>query len=185
MIVLGIAWFIYFFIHSALASLWAKEKVRSYLPRIFPYYRIIYNLIAITGLIPLLYRSLSLANTIEFPLHQPLGFLVSLTGLYFLWKAFRAFNMPEFLGFKPDGNATLVKTGMYAYVRHPLYFATILIIAGVSILFPSKSMLVVLLISYSYILIGSKLEERKLEQHFGKAYVDYAKEVKALIPYVY
>ena len=46
-------------------------------------------------------------------------------------------------------------------------------------------MLLILLVSYLYILIGSKLEERKLRNHFGQAYADYAKKVKALIPYVY
>lgn len=185
MLLLGIFWLLYFFIHSALASLWVKEKVGLLVPSLFPYYRIVYNLIAILGLLPLLYFSLSQAIEYEIPFHQPMGLLLAFVGLFFLWKAFRAFDMPAFLGLKPEENSALVKTGMYAYVRHPLYFATILVIGGLCLMFPSKGMLMVLGISYSYILIGSKLEEGKLKKHYGQAYEDYAKEVKALIPYVY
>ncbi len=185
MLLLGIFWLIYFFIHSALASLWVKEKVGLLMPSLFQHYRIIYNLIAILGLLPLLYLSLSRAIEFEIPFHQPAGLLLASVGLFFLWKAFRAFDLPAFLGLKPEKHSALVKTGMYAYVRHPLYFATILLIGGLCLMFPSKGMLMVLGISYSYILIGSKLEEGKLKKHYGQAYEDYAKEVKALIPYVY
>lgn len=185
MLLLGLFWLIYFFIHSALASIWVKEKVHVHLPGLFKHYRIIYNLIAILGIIPLLYLSLSQAIEFEIPFHQPVGLLLALAGLFFIWKAFRAFDMPAFLGLKAEESSVLVKTGMYAYVRHPLYFATILLIAGLCLMFPSKGMLMVLGISYSYLLIGSKLEEEKLKKQFGQAYKDYAKEVKALIPYVY
>lgn len=185
MLLLGLFWLIYFFIHSALASIWVKEKVRVNLPGLFQHYRIIYNLIAILGIVPLLYFSLNQAIEFEIPFHQPVGLLLALAGLFFIWKAFRAFDMPAFLGLKAEESSVLVKTGMYAYVRHPLYFAMILLIAGLCLMFPSKGMLMVLGISYSYLLIGSKLEEVKLKKQFGQAYVDYAKEVKALIPYVY
>lgn len=185
MLQLGIYWLIYFFIHSALASLWVKGKVGLKLPWVLPYYRILYNLIAIIGLIPLLYMSLTRAGESEILALRLLGGLLCLAGIYFMRKAFLVFNTLEFLGLKPEGNSPLVKTGMYAYVRHPLYFASILLIGGLSLLFPSPTMWLTLVISYTYLLIGSKLEERKLKKHYGQVYVDYSKEVKALIPYVY
>jgi len=185
MLLLAISWALYFFIHSALASLWVKEKVRSYLPSISSYYRIIYNMIAILGLLPLLAWSISKPINMEIPFHQILGGLISLIGLYFMRKAFQSFDMAEFLGLKSDGDALLVTKGMYGYVRHPLYFASILLIGGLFLLFPSHTMLMVMLVSYVYIIIGSKLEERKLRKQFGQPYKDYAKQVKALIPYVY
>jgi len=167
-----------FFIHSALASLWVKEKVRLFIPCLFPSYRILYNLIAVLGLLPLLYYSLTQAIEFEIPFHQPVGLLLAFAGLYFLWKAFRTFDMPAFLGLKPEENSALVKTGMYAYVRHPLYFATIMLIGGLSLIFPSKGMLMVLGISYSYILIGSKLEERKLKNNLAKLMRNMPKKSK-------
>jgi protein-S-isoprenylcysteine O-methyltransferase Ste14 len=74
---------------------------------------------------------------------------------------------------------------MYQYVRHPLYFATVILILALFLLVPTQKMLLVLLISYSYILIGSRLEERKLVAIFGEEYQAYQKTVKALIPYLY
>ena len=74
---------------------------------------------------------------------------------------------------------------MYQYVRHPLYFATIILILGLFLLVPTQKMLLILLISYSYILIGFRLEERKLVAVFGDEYQAYQKKVKALIPYLY
>jgi len=79
----------------------------------------------------------------------------------------------------------LVFTGMYQYVRHPLYFATIVLILGLFLLVPTQKMLLVLLISYGYILIGYRLEERKLVEVFGDKYLDYQKRVKAIIPRLY
>jgi protein-S-isoprenylcysteine O-methyltransferase Ste14 len=43
----------------------------------------------------------------------------------------------------------------------------------------------ILVISYSYILIGYRLEESKLIAVFGPEYTTYQKGVKALIPYLY
>ncbi len=185
MALLIFAWLAYFILHSVLASRWVKDKVHEHIPVLFKYYRIVYNVIAMIGLSILLYFSLSPTDLFHIPYHQLIGYILSLVGLYFMRKAFQSFSMAEFLGLKPEGDAALVTTGMYAYVRHPLYFANIWLIGGLFLLFPSLSMLLILLVSYLYILIGSKLEERKLRNHFGQAYADYAKKVKALIPYVY
>ncbi|MFM7020707.1 MAG: hypothetical protein ACKOXC_07905, partial [Aquirufa sp.] len=89
------------------------------MPSLFQHYRIIYNLIAILGLLPLLYLSLSRAIEFEIPFHQPIGLLLAFVGLFFLWKAFRAFDIPAFLGLKMEEHSAFVKTGIYAYVRHP------------------------------------------------------------------
>jgi len=74
---------------------------------------------------------------------------------------------------------------MYRHVRHPLYFATIILILGLFLLVPTEKMGLILVISYSYILIGYRLEESKLIAVFGPEYTTYQKRVKALIPYLY
>jgi protein-S-isoprenylcysteine O-methyltransferase Ste14 len=58
-------------------------------------------------------------------------------------------------------------------------------IAGLYLLLPSDIMLSVLVISYVYIWIGSRLEERKLRALLGESYKAYSQKVKSLIPYVY
>jgi protein-S-isoprenylcysteine O-methyltransferase Ste14 len=116
---------------------------------------------------------------------SPIGYVLITAGLVLLYLAFKAFDRAEFLGIKQEKKPELVLSGMYQYVRHPLYFATVILILGLFLLVPTQKMLLVLLISYSYILIGSRLEERKLVAIFGKEYQAYQKKVKGLIPYLY
>ncbi len=184
---LGLAWVLYFFIHSFLAANKVKAIIQNKIPAYFVYYRLIYNLIALAGLIPLLIQSIISQDTFLFsPSHSQLSGMVLLTiGIVFLYLAFRTFDGAEFLGLKQETQSRLVQTGMYRYVRHPLYFATIILILGLFLLIPSQKMLLVLLIAYLYILVGSYLEEQKLILLFGKEYENYQKRVKALIPFLF
>jgi protein-S-isoprenylcysteine O-methyltransferase Ste14 len=114
-----------------------------------------------------------------------IGSVITSIGFILIILAFRAFNLREFLGFQTETQSELVVSGMYRFVRHPLYFGTLIFIAGLYLLFPTESMLVVLIISYVYIWIGSRLEEQKLRDLYGESYTAYARKVKSLIPYVY
>jgi protein-S-isoprenylcysteine O-methyltransferase Ste14 len=179
---LTLYWVLYFAIHSLLATDTIKVLAKSKTPSIFPYYRIAYNVIAIVGLAVLLRFTLPLASLSA---DTFIGGVITGIGLIFIILAFRTFNLREFLGFQTETKSELVVTGMYRFVRHPLYFGTMIFIAGLYLLFPSESMLVVLIISYAYIWIGSRLEEQKLRAVYGESYEVYAKKVKSLIPYVY
>lgn len=183
--ILGIAWVLYFFVHSFLASQSAKSLIQRKTPFLFTYYRILYNLIALGGLIPLIIQSVLIPDPYLFDRNLVAGFSITALGLVFLILAFMAFDGAEFLGFKAEEKPVLVQTGMYQYVRHPLYFATIILILGLFLLIPTQKMGLVLFISYVYILVGYRLEERKLVMVFGEEYITYKKRVKALIPYVY
>ncbi|MDT8886133.1 methyltransferase family protein [Aquirufa regiilacus] len=179
---LTLYWVLYFAIHSLLATDTIKVLAKSKTPSIFPYYRIAYNVIAIVGLAVLLRFTLPLASLSA---DTFIGGVITGIGLLFIVLAFRAFNLREFLGFQTETKSELVVTGMYRFVRHPLYFGTMIFIAGLYLLMPSHMMLYVLVISYVYIWVGSRLEERKLRALFGESYSNYAKKVKSLIPYVY
>jgi len=176
------AWLFYFFVHSFLASTGVKNYFSKTWPNLFTYYRIVYNIIAILGLGILLVLSLPKASQ---ALNIHLGIILSVTGFILIILAFRAFNLREFLGLVPENQTKLVVSGMYRYVRHPLYFGTIIFIAGLYLLFPSSHMLTILIISYAYIWIGSRLEEQKLREQYGESYRTYSQQVKSLIPYVY
>lgn len=181
--ILVCGWAFYFFLHSFLASMQVKKRFSIIWPDAVPYYRIIYNVIALLGLGILLPLSISIVD-----IHassKVLGGIFSIIGIIFILWAFRSFNLREFLGFQSEIEKELVVTGMYRFVRHPLYFGTMIFIAGLYFLFPSKNMLSALLITYAYIWIGSKLEEQKLREVYGESYTRYAQKVKSLIPYVY
>lgn len=183
---LASAWAAYFFVHSFLAATQVKNWVGKTLPTVFPFYRIGYNIIAFSSLLPLLYSSISAPNQ-ALPLPTwtwYLGVICLASGLVLLIRAFQAFDGAEFLGIKKEASPQLVQKGMYQYVRHPLYFATIVLIFGLFLCLPTQKMGLTLVISYIYIGIGYRLEERKLIAIFGAEYQAYQQQVKALIPFI-
>ena len=109
-------------------------------------------------------------------------------GLLVLGIAFASFNLKEFFGLEQyqesEQKSELVITGIYQYVRHPLYFGTLVLFVGLFFLIPTFKIALVNAISFIYLIIGSRLEEQKLIDYFGQSYIDYKSKVKGLIPFV-
>lgn len=185
-----LAWLLYFALHSWLASNGLKAYVEQRWPRIYAVYRIIFNGLALLLLLPLMYYSYTLPMQLwwSHAASRIVAVLFMASGLYFLYAAFSVFDTAVFLGLKAestDATEGLVTRGMYRYVRHPLYFATLLLFWGLFLWWPSAKWLAINGVVTTYLIIGSRLEERKLEQEFGSAYRAYKKEVKGLIPYLF
>ena len=90
------------------------------------------------------------------------------------------------IGINPNEKLTLVSTGPYRYVRHPIYSALILAVAGTLLALEPTLRGVALLFFLSTVLrLKSLLEEKLLIEHFPNEYPDYKRQVKALIPFLY
>lgn len=79
----------------------------------------------------------------------------------------------------------LITSGTYQFVRHPLYFAGLLIFIGTQIYLQNSWSWMLLVILVPAILIRITLEERELIKRFGRNYQEYQKKTKALIPWVW
>jgi protein-S-isoprenylcysteine O-methyltransferase Ste14 len=78
----------------------------------------------------------------------------------------------------------LVQNGPYSLARHPIYTGFIMGMAGSAIaLGELRGILAVLLFIDAY-LRKIRIEEKWLIAHFGQAYEDYRKDVRALIPFI-
>jgi protein-S-isoprenylcysteine O-methyltransferase Ste14 len=84
----------------------------------------------------------------------------------------------------PKDNATLVTTGLYQFVRHPMYSGGILFAVGWTLVVHSWMTLIYAVILLIFIDIKSRREERWLVEKFPE-YSDYQKQVRKLIPYIY
>jgi protein-S-isoprenylcysteine O-methyltransferase Ste14 len=87
-------------------------------------------------------------------------------------------------GLESSGPATLVSDGLYGFVRHPVYFAWLLVV------WPAPDMtgtrLVFAAISTLYLALAIPHEERGLIRLFGSDYRKYQQQVRwRMIPYVY
>ncbi len=77
----------------------------------------------------------------------------------------------------------LVVTGLYRHVRNPMYVAAFMILAGETVLFQSKGMLIYFLIMFAGLNFQVLcLEETHLEEKFGEGYRRYRKAVPRWIP---
>ena len=76
----------------------------------------------------------------------------------------------------------LVVTGLYKYVRNPLYIAGMLVLLGETLLFLSKGIFIYTLIMFGVFNIHVLMEENHLEDTFGKKYEQYRKDVPRWIP---
>jgi protein-S-isoprenylcysteine O-methyltransferase Ste14 len=190
-IILLFCWIIYFAIHSILANNRIKSKIYHKFPAFKKYYRIFYNLIAIIFLLPISYFSITELGhlVLENKILKYSGIFILCIGIVLLFISFSAFNLKEFFGIEQyqekEEKGKLVVSGMYQYVRHPLYFSIIIIFLGILCIFPSIKILCINTIVYLYLIIGSKLEEKKLIAYFGADYINYSKKVKGLVPYLY
>jgi methanethiol S-methyltransferase len=175
-------------IHSLLASLGFKKFLgRALGDGFMKFYRLLYNVFAVISITPVLYLMVSLPDKILYQVPMPWKYLM-LAGqgisALFLFVAVLRTDILLFAGLRQlieeNKAGGLVTTGLYRFVRHPLYTFSLLI------LWFSPSMTVNALIVYMaltlYVLIGIIFEERKLLREFGRKYADYKSTTPMLIP---
>jgi len=173
-----------------LADLRVKSFFKKHFPFLFSYYRIIYNLISILGLIILGYFTLQVTDYFILPtlFLKIIGIVFLILSLILFYIAFNAFDMWEFLGISSKHDtqySNLIVGGIYQYVRHPLYTATIIICIALLCLHPTFGVLTFCLATFVYLETGTRLEEKKLIAEFGNEYIEYQKRVKKYFPYLY
>jgi protein-S-isoprenylcysteine O-methyltransferase Ste14 len=76
----------------------------------------------------------------------------------------------------------LIVTGIYNYVRNPLYIAGASILIGETLLFQSFGVLIYSIIMFGFFYFQALMEERHLENEFGETYNHYRKSVPGWIP---
>lgn len=125
-------------------------------------------------------RFLPIMTAVEY-----LGLGIALAGIGFaIWAR-------EHLGGNWSGNVvlkkghTLVTTGPYSIVRHPIYAGITLGIVGCAISAGTVAGLIAIPLVIAFSLIRIFAEEKLMREAFGKNYDNYSRRVKAYIPKVW
>jgi protein-S-isoprenylcysteine O-methyltransferase Ste14 len=177
-------------LHSLLATVWVKRRAATALGssgrRL---YRVSYNLVALLTLLPVLAVPALQPGLIVYRLSWPWAAL-ALVGqglaLFFLVLGLLQTDPWHFLGIRQllleadRETPRLVVTGLYRWVRHPLYVAGLAFVWLTPIL--TVNLLLLNLGLTLYVLIGSRFEEQRLLAEFGPAYASYQVRVPRLIP---
>jgi len=109
--------------------------------------------------------------------------IVQLAGLAIVLLSFRSFDGGMFLGFKPwpDQGEPFHETGIYRWLRHPMYSGVMLALLASPM--QTVNSLHLSLAICLYFIIGAQFEERRmLAEH--PAYADYRRRVPGFIPHV-
>ncbi len=184
-------------VHSITADARVKDWVRRRLGERAHagLYRLGYNLFAFLTILPVLsVLWAQVPDRLLWRIPAPFDWLalaLQVVGLVGLVIALLQTDVWEFVGLRQAVNylagkerllppAKLVTGGMYAFVRHPLYFFSLLI------LWPNPTMtlqtLILNVMATAYLWAGSRVEERRLTAVFGEAYTTYKQRVPGLLP---
>ena len=90
---------------------------------------------------------------------------------------------------KPDKNfentSALVKSGVYRYIRHPLYLSVFLLGTGIMLKDPGMYQLILGAINLVAVVLTALTEEKEMIARFGNDYRQYMKETKMFIPWLF
>lgn len=158
-------------------------------------YRLFYNVVATLTLLPVLLVIAAKPGDTIWQIGSPLSYLlwaIQAVGLIGLAISLLQIDGMRFLGLRqaaawwngdklPLPEESLQRGGVYRLVRHPLYLFSLMF------LWANPTMTTALLGfnigATMYFLLGSLLEEQKLDVAFGKTYQEYQATVPWMIPF--
>ncbi len=85
---------------------------------------------------------------------------------------------------RPRDEGRLVETGVFSFVRHPIYAGLTCVALGWSVIWMSLAALAATVVLFAFFDLKSRREERWLQEKFA-GYSQYRTRVKKLVPFVY
>jgi protein-S-isoprenylcysteine O-methyltransferase Ste14 len=109
-----------------------------------------------------------------------ISLLLFLPGFYLLIRAGKPASSANI-----ETTTTLVTTGIYKYVRHPLYSSLIFLGAGCLMKNPSLLALSLFAVTTVFVYATARIEENENLLKFGVDYVFYRRKSKMFVPFLF
>ena len=84
-----------------------------------------------------------------------------------------------------ENTTVLIDSGIYAYIRHPLYLSLILLGTGIMLKDTAPAQVVLGFVNVAAIYFTAIIEEREMITRFGDSYRDYMKRTRMFIPKIF
>ncbi len=187
-ITLIILWIIFGVVHSTLASGIATRAVTRIMGKAARYYRAIASLLIFVTLLILIHYHFAAIDTILFRPHwieKIIAAILILSGVVvmviYTWNYLISFSGLGVV-FGMEADTELQQTGLFAYMRHPMFAGAIIFMWGVFLGYPYMNNLIsaVCLTIYSFIAIF--FAEKRLGLLYGDMYKQYQGKVPVLLP---
>lgn len=192
---LVLCWLAWCVLHSLLIAHCVTRLLRRLPESVTRYYRLGYNITALSTLLPLIIYTRYLQAEMIFAWQG--GWVVLRLGLLcvsfgmFYGGACR-YDMGYFLGLRQIFNkkshvlltedAEFAAKGILAITRHPWYFGSLTLLWSALPVYHLSTVIAATILSL-YLVVGTLLEERKLVAEFGERYRAYQREVSMLVPW--
>jgi len=166
------------------------RRLRKY----YAFYRLFYIVVSLVLLIPLIkftgQADTRIVVTYEYPFSVLRYILIAGSLIMFSYAFFFNYDSLSFFGtrqilninrpMKADQSTDLRRNGLLGIMRHPMYFALIIFLwCGTFRVMD----IVINTVLTAYVVIGTRLEEKKLIIEYGETYKKYQQEVPMLIPF--
>jgi protein-S-isoprenylcysteine O-methyltransferase Ste14 len=83
-----------------------------------------------------------------------------------------------------ENTTQLIQSGIYHYIRHPLYLSLILLGTGAMLKQPGLLQWILMIINFLAMYITARIEENEMIIRFGDEYREYMKRSKMFIPFI-
>jgi protein-S-isoprenylcysteine O-methyltransferase Ste14 len=90
---------------------------------------------------------------------------------------------PDLLAF--EKTTRLVTTGIYQYIRHPLYSSLLLLSWGIFFKFPSWIGALLAALATLFLFLTALADEAECTRFFGPIYPEYMKKTRRFIPFIF
>jgi methanethiol S-methyltransferase len=186
---------------AVLHSITADKHVKRWFAKTFGertyegFYRLFYNIVSVMSLAPIFLYMWQIAKVIyTVPTWlAPIFTIIQLIGSIGLIISIIQIDWARFAGIKqlfayltgaelPLADEPLQFKGLYAWVRHPLYFFSLLALWFSPSM--TDSALLFNLAATAYFVIGSRIEEGRMLEIYGEVYDNYRQRVPWLIPFL-
>ena len=182
---------LYGLLHSILASLWFKRLVERLFGDYYQrFYRLFFVIFVMLTFLPVLALIFFLPDKQIYRIPFPwlgINILIQMASLWGLRLAFKRINIWTFVGVsqlpgqgEQEAKEPFVTESIYRYMRHPLYFFSLLIIWLMPVM--TVNILSFNIAATLYIFVGSIFEEQKLIKEFGSSYKIYQRETSRIFP---
>jgi protein-S-isoprenylcysteine O-methyltransferase Ste14 len=90
---------------------------------------------------------------------------------------------PNLLAF--EKTTSLVTTGIYKYIRHPLYSSLLLLAWGIFFKFPSWPGIALVALATLFLFLTAHADETECTRFFGPDYQQYMQKTRRFIPFLF
>ena len=179
---------LWFFLASTLFLGWfSRKSLRS--PRSHGFFRFF----AWEAIALLVAHNLPVWFQQPFSWHQIISWLLLTTSLIMAVAGFRQLKQsgrPDKMRtdeglFRLEKTTQLVSTGLYRYIRHPLYTSLLLLAIGVFFKQPNWLGALMVMLAILFLTFTAKVEEQENIAFFGQDYQEYQSKTKMFIPFIF